>query len=467
MGACKFAPFPTAPPQPHPRRGGARSKKDFGKSDDPRVQAQLDRLAALSLPQGRLGLETIRALLERLGNPHRKLPPVFHVAGTNGKGSTCAFLRAMLEAQGYKVHVTTSPHLVRYNERIRLAGELISDEALAAVLAEVLDAGEDLGPSFFEVTIAAAFLAFSRTPADVCVVEVGMGGRFDATNVLEPEALAACGIAALGLDHERFLLAPEDGVPQEPMARIAFEKAGIAKKGVPLVTLGELYPSEAQAAIQAVARQTGAALSQFGPDWVCDTAVGGTLYFFDYGDCEAERDFPLPAIPGAHQARNAALAIAMLKSQNRRSVTFEAMKTGLWQARWPARMQTLGDGPLTALTSSPKVILDGGHNPSAGQAIANALPDDPHSIHLILGMIEGKDPRAIIAPLGDRVRTLTVVPVPGHDHHPASAFGPEARAADNLEAALLGLPSDDFPILIAGSLYLAGEVLRLNGESPD
>ena len=143
---------------------------DFGRSDDPRVQAQLDRLAALSLPQGQFGLDTICALMERLGNPHRKLPPVFHVAGTNGKGSTCAFLRAMLEAQGYRVHVTISPHLVRYNERIRLAGELISDEALAAVLAEVLDAGEDLGPSFFEVTIAAAFLVFSRTPADVCVV---------------------------------------------------------------------------------------------------------------------------------------------------------------------------------------------------------------------------------------------------------------------------------------------------------
>ena len=187
---------------------------DFGRSDDPAVQAQLDRLSALSVPQGRLGLDTIRALMERLGNPHRKLPPVFHVAGTNGKGSTCAFLRAMLEAQGYRVHVTTSPHLVRYNERIRLAGELISDAELASTLEEVLDAGADLGPSFFEVTIAAAFLAFSRTPADACVVEVGMGGRFDATNVLEPELLAACGIAALGLDHERFLLAPEEGTPK-------------------------------------------------------------------------------------------------------------------------------------------------------------------------------------------------------------------------------------------------------------
>lgn len=440
---------------------------DFGRSDDPRVQAQLDRLSALSVPQGRLGLDTIRALMERLGSPHRKLPPVFHVAGTNGKGSTCAFLRAMLEAQGYKVHVTTSPHLVRYNERIRLAAELISDAALAAVLKEVLDTGEDLSPSFFEVTIAAAFLAFARTPADVCVVEVGMGGRFDATNVLEPEALAACGIAALGLDHERFLLAPEEGVPKEPMARIAFEKAGIAKKGVPLVTMGELYPSEAQAAIQAVANRNGATLSQFGADWICDAAEGGQLYFFDYSNSDAERDFPLPAIPGAHQARNAALAIAMLKSQNRRPVTFAAMKTGLWHARWPARMQTLGEGPLTALTSSPKVILDGGHNPNAGQAIADALPDDPHSIHLILGMIEGKNPRALLDPLGDRVRTLTVVPVPGHDCHPPEVFGNDAVGRTDLEDALLNVPGDGLPILIAGSLYLAGEALRLNNEVPD
>lgn len=445
--------------------------RDFGKSDDPRVQAQLDRLARLSLPQGRLGLDTIRALMERLGNPHRKLPPVFHVAGTNGKGSTCAFLRAMLEAEGYKVHVTTSPHLVRYNERIRLAGELISDAALAAVLAEVLDAseqgGEDLGPSFFEVTIAAAFLAFSRTPADACVVEVGMGGRFDATNVLEPEALAACGIAALGLDHERFLLAPEDGVPTEPMARIAFEKAGIAKPGVPLVTMAQLYPNEAQAAINAVAQQVGAPLSELGIDWICDGAESGHLYFFDYDATETVPDFPLPAIPGAHQAHNAALAIAMLKSQGKVPVSVASIRNGLWNARWPARLQTLGEGPLTALSSSPKIIVDGGHNPSAGLAIADALPDDPQSIHLIIGMIEGKDPRAIIDPLGDRVRTLTVVPVPGHDHHPPDAFGPDARAAANVEDALLGLPADDFPILIAGSLYLAGEVLRLNDELPD
>jgi dihydrofolate synthase/folylpolyglutamate synthase len=430
--------------------------RDFGRSDDPRVQAQLDRLAALSLPQGRLGLETIRALMERLGNPHRKLPPVFHVAGTNGKGSTCAFLRAMLEAEGYKVHVTTSPHLVRYNERIRLAGELISDAMLADVLAEVLDAGEDLGPSFFEVTIAAAFLAFSRTPADACVVEVGMGGRFDATNVLEPEALAACGIAALGLDHERFLLAPEDGVPQEPMARIAFEKAGIAKRGVPLVTL--IYGPESNREVTAAAKREGAPLAMFGDAWQVRSGPMVT-----YRDMSATYTFQGPALAGAHQHENAGLAIAMLCHQTRVPVTAAAVAAGLLNARWPARMQRLSPGPLTALVSQP-VWLDGGHNPSAGAAIA-AHFDGP--LHLVIGMIEGKDPRALVAPLKGRIRSLNVVPVPGHECHPASAFGPDARAAMNVEDALLHIMGDEYPILIAGSLYLAGEVLRLNDELPD
>ena len=443
--------------------------RDFGRSDDPRVQAQLDRLAALSLPQGRLGLDTIRALMERLGNPHRKLPPVFHVAGTNGKGSTCAFLRAMLEAEGYRVHVTTSPHLVRYNERIRLAGELISDAMLADVLQEVLDAGEDLGPSFFEVTIAAAFLAFSRVPADVCVVEVGMGGRFDATNVLEPDVLAACGIAALGLDHERFLLAPEVGVPQEPMARIAFEKAGIAKRGVPLVTMGELYPHESQATIRAVAEKAGAehfpfGIGEAGEDWYCDEYNAGQGFLFYREQYWEEFSFPAPALIGQHQCENAGLAIAMLRRQTRCPVSEKAIGDGIRAARWPARLQRLSPGPLTALAPDQPVWLDGGHNPSAGAAIAAHFGGP---LHLVIGMIEGKDPRAIIEPLAGRIRTLTVVPVPGHDHHPVEAFGPQAKAADNVEDALLHIPADDYPILIAGSLYLAGEVLRLNDELPD
>ncbi len=429
---------------------------DFGRSDDPAVQAQLDRLSALSVPQGRLGLETIRALMERLGNPHRKLPPVFHVAGTNGKGSTCAFLRAMLEAQGYRVHVTTSPHLVRYNERIRLAGELISDAMLADVLAEVLDTGKDLGPSFFEVTIAAAFLAFSRTPADACVVEVGMGGRFDATNVLEPEALAACGIAALGLDHERFLLAPEEGVPSEPMARIAFEKAGIAKNGVPLVAMNN--GDDPNHKIAVVAERVGAIVIAHNKSW----HIGAHNGFFK--DKRGELNLPDPSLAGEHQMTNAGLAAAMLRAQTRIAVSDDAILKGVRTARWPARMQRLRDGPLTALVSGQPVWLDGGHNPSAGAVIAMHF-DGP--LHLVIGMIEGKDPHAITDPLGSRIRSLTVVPVPNHDCHPVEAFAPNAKPAANLENALLGLPSDNFPILIAGSLYLAGEALRLNDEIPD
>lgn len=430
--------------------------RDFGKSDNPAVQAQLDRLGALSLPQGRLGLETIRALMERLGNPHRALPPVFHVAGTNGKGSTCAFVRAMLEAQGYRVHVTTSPHLVRYNERIRLGGELIADATLAEVLEEVLDAGADLGPSFFEVTIAAAFLAFARVPADVCVVEVGMGGRFDATNVLEPEVLAACGIAALGLDHERFLLAPEDGTPQEPMARIAFEKAGIAKRGVPLVSFA--HTALERGSITAQAERAGTAPLFEGKAW----SFASRDERLSYADGMGTLDLPTPALPGAHQAANASLAIAMLRHQSRVAVSEEAIATGLAQAQWPARMQRLKRGPLTG---SREVWLDGGHNPQAGAMLGAHFAGQ--RLHLVIGMIEGKDPTALTGPLAPALASITAVPVPGHDWHPPQAFGPAARAAPDLPAAMAMIPADGLPVLIAGSLYLAGEVLRLNDEAPD
>lgn len=440
--------------------------RDFATHADPAVQAQLDRLDALSLPEGRLGLDTIRALLARLGDPHTRLPPVFHVAGTNGKGSTCAFLRAMLEAAGHRVHVTTSPHLVRYNERIRLAGTLIGDEALAALLEEVLDAAEGLNPSFFEVTIAAAFLAFSRTPADACVVEVGLGGRFDATNVLGPEVLAACGIAALGIDHERFLLAPEDDVPSDPMARIAFEKAGIAKRGVPLVTLGDRYPAQAVETIDDVARSGGARHVQLSRGSLCDDADGGGLNCFDLDGSGRHGSYPLPNMSGRHQADNAALAIRMFGAQTRIAVSEKAIRSGLLRACWPARLQTLGDGPLTALRSSEKIMLDGGHNPNAGAALAAALPEDPQSLHLILGMLANKDPNAITGPLRNRLRSLTIVPVPHHESHPPDAFGPAARAADDVEDALRALPDDGYPVLICGSLYLAGEVLRLNDELP-
>ncbi|AWW75054.1 bifunctional folylpolyglutamate synthase/dihydrofolate synthase [Erythrobacter sp. KY5] len=440
---------------------------DFGRSDDPRVQAQLDRLSALSVPQGRLGLETIRALMERLGNPHRTLPPVFHVAGTNGKGSVCAFLRAMLEADGKRVHVTTSPHLVRYNERIRLAGKLIEDGPLAELLEEVLDIGEDLSPSFFEVTIAAAFLAFSRTPADACVVEVGLGGRFDATNVLEPEAVAACGIAALGLDHERFLLAPEEGVPLEPMARIAFEKAGIAKRGVPLVTFGRReYPPEASNAIADVAAKSGAQVRSMGDGWDCSPTENG-MYYRDHRTDGAPEYLSRPDMLGDHQVLNAGLAMAMLRAQRGIEFSMCSLEKGIVLANWPARLQLLASGPLVSLGNGGRIWLDGGHNPNAGEALASAVADEPCSLHLIIGMLDNKDPRAIIEPLGDRIRTLQVVPVPDHDCHHASAFGPNAVPRADLEEAMLNLPNDGNPVLIAGSLYLAGEALRLNDEVPD
>ena len=433
--------------------------KDFGRSDDPRVQAQLDRLAALSVPQGRLGLETIRALLDRLGDPHKRLPPVFHVAGTNGKGSVCAFLRAMLEAEGYRVHATTSPHLVRYNERIRVAGDLISDARLADLLEEVLDAGADLAPSFFEATIAASFAEFARVPADACVVEVGLGGRFDATNVLEPDVLAACGIAALGIDHERFLLAPEDGTPEQPMARIAFEKAGIAKRGVPLVTLD--YPVAATQALIDQAMAAGAPLALRGLDW-SSSRMGDEL---TYTDGTVALALPLPCMQGAHQHENAALAVAIIRHQRVVRVSPEAIALGIESARWPARLQYLGDVGDGPLCEKHEVWVDGGHNPSAAGILAEFFAGDP--THLIVGMIKGKDPAGFMQVLGDFPASMTVVPVPNHESVDASAFGPGARAATDVPSALAALPDDGLPVLIAGSLYLAGEVLRLNGELPD
>jgi len=430
--------------------------RDFARSDDARVQTQLDRLGALTVPQGRLGLETIRALLARLGDPHDRLPPVFHVAGTNGKGSTCAFLRAMLEAEGYRVHVTTSPHLVRYNERIRIAGELISDAVLAALLEEVLDAGAGLDPSFFEVTIAAAFLAFARAPADACVVEVGLGGRFDATNVLGPRVLAACGIAALGIDHERFLLAPEPGTPRDPLARIAFEKAGIAKPGVPLVTLD--YPDLAHETIALRAERVGAPLFGAQRRWFYGHGVGDRV---GYRDQEGALFLPPPALAGEHQYANAALAAAMLRHQQAVPVSLAALKQGAAGARWPARLQRLTAGRLAG---AREVWLDGGHNDDAGEALADHIAGE--RLHLVIGMLESKNPRALIGPLAASLASVTAVPVPGHDCHPASAFGPDARPAPDVPSALAMIPDDGLTVLIAGSLYLAGEVLRLNDEIP-
>jgi dihydrofolate synthase/folylpolyglutamate synthase len=430
--------------------------KDFAASDDPRVQAQLDRLSKLSLPQGRLGLATIRELLRRLGDPQKHVPPTFHVAGTNGKGSTCAYLRAMLEAQSLRVHVAIKPHLVRYNERIRIAGELISDELLAALLKEVLDASGGLDPSFFEITAAATFLGFARNSADACVIEVGLGGRFDATNVLEHPA--SCGIATLGIDHEAFLLMPEEGTPEAPLCRIAFEKAGIARPGSSLVT--QAYPEDVELEIERRAGLAGAPLHMRGHDWWADT--GDTI---EYRDRFGELTLPLPSLPGRHQGDNAALAVAMLRHQDYITVSPDAMAQGLRSARWPARLQLLGSGPLTALAPGHAIWLDGGHNADAGLAIGRHFARQP--LHLVIGMLANRYPEAIMGPLEHRLLSVTAVPIEGSESHSAEAYGPSARWAGSVEKALASLPADGAPVLIAGSLYLAGKVLKANGEVPD
>jgi dihydrofolate synthase / folylpolyglutamate synthase len=440
---------------------------DHATSSDPAVQNQLDRFAQLSPGRDILGLERIAALMAVLGNPHEQLPPVFHVAGTNGKGSTCAFLRAAIEAAGMSAHVYTSPHLVRFNERIRVAGKLIDDPSLAALLAEVLNAAEahDIGASFFEVTTAAAFLAFVRTPADAAIIEVGLGGRLDATNIIARPAV--CGIASLGIDHEAFLLAPEDGVPADPLCRIGWEKSGIAKTGVPIVT--NHYRDDVNGVIAAHAASVGAPLLAKKGEW--DAAIyDGQIA---YRDAQGILKLPLPRMPGAHQADNAALAIAMLRYQSVISVPESAMAAAMEWAHWPARMQALGDGPLKALLpAGTEIWVDGGHNVDAGLVLAKHFSGSAKRLHLIMGMLANKDPSAIIAPLASRIASITIVPIPGHEHHEPEAFAGlvqiSIHTAPDVAAAMSALKLDPATdaVLIAGSLYLAGNVLSQNGEVP-
>ncbi|MEO5705518.1 MAG: folylpolyglutamate synthase/dihydrofolate synthase family protein [Alteraurantiacibacter sp.] len=445
--------------------------KDFASSGSPAVQAQLDRLSALSLPQGRIGLEVIHAILARLGQPERHLPPVFHVAGTNGKGSTCAYLRAMLEAQGLTIHVATKPHLVRYNERIRVAGSLIFDELLAELLQEVLDISEDLGPSFFEVTTAATLLAFSRIPADACVIEVGLGGRFDATNVMV--CPAACGIASLGVDHEAFLLTPEDGAPTDPMVRIAFEKVGIRRAGAPMVT--QNYRPDMEALIADRCAEAGAPLFMRGHAWHAEVSDTGIQYRDRHGDLA----LPLPQMPGSHQGDNAALAVAMLRHQDEVTVSPEAMAQGIRTAHWPARLQRLGDGPLTQRIPGASFLLDGGHNPDAALAMARFLEAKAAKpVRAVMGMLSAKDARTALRIIAPHLASFTAIPIEGSEYHPlddlaamaAEAGVLEVDTAPSLEEALDRIaadPSREGTVLITGSLYLAGQVLKANGEVPD
>jgi dihydrofolate synthase/folylpolyglutamate synthase len=430
---------------------------DFARSSDPRVQAQLDRLAQLSPPGDHLGLDRITALLDRLGRPQDALPPVLHIAGTNGKGSTVAFVRAALEAAGHKVHAFTSPHLVNFNERIRIAGRLVDDKALAALLAEVLDISGNIEPSFFEVATAAALLAFARTPADATILEVGLGGRLDATNVIDRPLVT--GIANLALDHQQFL---GSGLPD-----IAGEKAGIAKPGVPLVT--QLYPPAIAGRIGEIANRVGAPLLPRGGVWDAIVSRGELRY----RDEQGVLDLPLPRLPGRHQAMNAALAVAMLRHQDALRVPAPALGAAMGWADWPARLQHLAPGPLVG---DRDVWLDGGHNPSAARQIAGFARrtfSDGKPLHLVFASLANKDPPGMLEPFRGIAAHIHAVPIPGH-----ASFSPEdlveiaggvglaAEAHDSVSEALAAIPTDS-RILIFGSLYLAGEVLAANGQIPD
>jgi dihydrofolate synthase/folylpolyglutamate synthase len=429
---------------------------DFARSTHPGVQAQLDRLSMLSPAGDRLGLERITAVLDRLDRPQDKLPPVFHIAGTNGKGSTAAFLRAALEASGHTVHAFTSPHLVRFNERIRIAGRLIDNESLAALLTEVLDAGSGIEPSFFEVATAAALLAFARTPADACILEVGLGGRLDATNVIERPLVT--GIANLALDHQQFL--------GHGLTDIAAEKAAIAKPGIPLVT--QLYPPQVASRIGDVANDTGAPWLPRGGGW--DAIVRqGRLH---YRDETGELHLPLPRLPGRHQAMNAALAIAMLRHQDQLRVPTSALSAAMGWADWPARLQHLAEGPLVG---DREVWLDGGHNPSAARQIATYVKHhlvDTRPFHLIFASLSTKDPAGMLEPFSGFVEQVHTVPIPDHScftpddlAEVAANLGFTAEPRESFEEALASIPADA-RVLIFGSLYLAGAVLAANDQVP-
>lgn len=423
---------------------------DFATSGDPAVQRQLDRLEKLSPGRDVLGLDRITGLLARLGNPEQRLPPVFHVAGTNGKGSTCAILRACAEAAGLRAHVYSSPHLVRFNERIRVAGRLIDDPTLARLLAQVLDVGGEIAPSFFEASTAAAFLAFAETPADVAIIEVGMGGRLDATNVFARPAI--CGIAALGLDHQAFL--------GETLPEIAGEKAGIAKPGVPIATLA--YPDAAEARVDAVIAERGGRRVKQGVDWTVEPAGPGLVY----SDATGSLALAAPALAGPHQLFNAGLALAMIRHQNAVAIPVGTLADGLGSVRWPARLQRLKPGPLVRSDT----WLDGGHNASAGAAIALHFAGSEKR-DIVVGMLANKDAAGFLALLSPIARRVIAVPIPGHDHHApdelariATTLGLPATTAPDLPAAMAQVSG---PALITGSLYLAGIALALNDEIPD
>ena len=402
-----------------------------------------------------LVMDRVERLLAALGHPETRLPPVVHIAGTNGKGSTQAMMRAGFEATGAKVHAYTSPHLARFHERIRIAGELVTEPALIALLDECAAANGSDPITFFEITTAAAFLAFARTPADWTLLEVGLGGEFDATNVIDHPALTV--ITPVSIDHQQYL--------GETLAEIAVAKAGIIKRGVTCV----VGPQEdaALAVIERRAARVGAPLLIYGQHWQVAEDRGRLVFQDENGLL----DLPLPNLPGPHQVQNAGAALMGLRYLGFGEAACEAAVT---QAVWPARMQRLRVGPLVRSAPKVELWLDGGHNPAGGAAVAATLARMPRrETHLICGMLNTKDVRGYMQPLAGQVTELHAVSIPGEANTLPAEVTRDAALAEGIRAvtagsvaealAAIAAVSPEARVLICGSLYLAGSVLRENG----
>ncbi len=432
--------------------------------DEPSLERVLARVQRLHPRIIDLSLGRIERLLAALGHPEKSLPPVVHIAGTNAKGSTLAFLRAMLEAADYTVHLYTSPHLVRFNERIVVAGKEIADRALIALLRECEAANGDAPITFFEITTAAAFLAFARAPADILLLETGLGGRLDATNVIARPLLTA--ITPIGRDHAQFL--------GDAIGGIAAEKAGILKTGVSAVLARQ--PAEAIEVIERRAADIGAPLVRAGEAWRATKTGEG----FTYQGSGKPVALPAPTLAGAHQIDNAGLALACLERMASYPVDEAAIRRGLTNAKWPARLQRLTEGPLIeAAPPAWEIWLDGGHNRLAAEALAewaraarNAAAED-RPLHLVIGLLDSKDPGEFLAPFAGLAASARTVAL-GDQHAfipperlaaEATRLGIPGAPADSVAAALAELAvADGSParILICGSLYLAGEILKKN-----
>ncbi len=424
------------------------------------IDRVLDRLSRLHPKIIDLSLGRVHRLLERLGHPEQRLPPVIHVAGTNGKGSTVATLLAILEAAGLRVHVYTSPHLVRFAERVRIAGKLLSDTDLIALLEEAEVANGDEPITFFEITTAAALLAFAREPADVCILETGLGGRLDATNVVDNPVVTI--LTPIGLDHQQFL--------GETLTEIATEKAGIIKPGVPCIVAAQERDAMKVIADRAVA--LNAPLIVEGRDFHVEQGEDDQMVFLG---TTATWTLPPPCLPGDFQRHNAGFALAALEKAFPQ-LPLDALVAGLESVDWPARLQHLRTGPLVDLLPLGwELWLDGSHNPHGAQAVSRYLDTwSDRPTLAVMGMLSTKDVDGVLVHLAPRFQALRGVDIEG-EHNAltgadiatrAALHGlPHAVAVANVEAAIQDYVSGEFPpsrILICGSLYLAGTVLKEN-----